>query len=64
MSHRQPIDWKVLATQFGNCSWAVIDGHVTVRSVVGSRTAKIAGLAAESLAGLLMWEMANEQQRC
>ena len=61
MAYRQPIDWKILGTPYGCCSWAVIDGSVTVRVPSGSRSAKIAGLSPESLAQLLMHELAFEQ---
>jgi hypothetical protein len=61
MAYRQPIDWKILGTPYGCCSWAVIDGSVTVRVPSGSRSAKIEGPSPESLAQLLMHELAFEQ---
>jgi hypothetical protein len=61
MAYRQPIDWKILGTSYGCCSWAVIDDSVMVRITDGSRSAKIASLPPEDLALLLMHELTFER---
>jgi len=40
------------------CSWAVVDGLLHVRSALGTKIADIGGLTPESLARLLLFEMA------
>jgi len=64
MARRAFVTWTRLGTQFGNCDWALIDGHITVRTATGSRTAKLAGQRPENLAALLAWQLANETVGC
>jgi hypothetical protein len=64
MAHRQAINWQILNTHFGPCSWALIDGSVHVRSAIGSRSAKLATMPPESVAALLMFQLHDSGTCC
>ena len=54
--------WHSLQCEYGNGSWAVIDGLLTVRTANGSKTTQLGNLSPESLARILMWELATDQR--
>lgn len=56
------VTWHSLHCEYGNGSWAVIDGLLTVRTANGSKTTQLGGMSPESLAQILMWELAAEPQ--
>ena len=58
---RQFVTWHTAQTPHGPCSWAVVDGLLHVRSALGTKIAVIGGLTPESLARLLIWEMARDR---
>jgi hypothetical protein len=62
MAQRQFVDWQTVHTQHGTGSWCVDGGMVTVRTANGSKSAQVGGLPPESLARLLMWELAHERE--
>ena len=56
------ITWHTLHTEYGSGSWAVIDGMLTVRTANGSKTAWLGGMSGETLATVLMRELAQERE--
>jgi hypothetical protein len=64
MAQRKAIDWQTLNTHFGPCSWALIDGHIHVRSSIGNRSAKMATMPPESVAALLMFQLHDKEPCC
>jgi hypothetical protein len=63
MAHREFVTWTTVATPYGNASWAVIDGVLKVRSAIGDKAKQLGGMPPETLARLLMLELANEDAR-
>jgi hypothetical protein len=63
-ARRQFITWPTLETPYGTGSWVMIDGLLHVRSAVGTKIAALGSLTPQSLARLLMWELANETECC
>jgi hypothetical protein len=57
---RKFVTWHTLRNEYGNGSWAVIDGMVTVRTPDGTKSAQIGGIPPEYLARVLMRELAAE----
>src|SRR5262249_45555769 len=47
--------------EYGNCSWAIIDNRVIVKSANGSKSARLDGTP-ESIVCVLMWQLFHEQQ--
>ena len=62
MARRSFVTWTYLTCEYGNGSWAVIDGLLTVRTPNGSKTTQLGGSSPESLARILMWELEIESQ--
>ena len=56
------VTWHSLKNEFGNGSWAVFDGMVTVRTPDGTKSAQIGGMPPEYLARVLMRELFYEQR--
>jgi len=61
MARREFVTWSTLATPYGSASWAVIDGVLKVNSALGSKATQLGGMPPQSLARLLMSELANEK---
>jgi hypothetical protein len=58
---RSFILWNDLKCEYGNGSWALIDGTVTLRTAHGKRSAPVDSLSPEALARMLMVEMAQDR---
>jgi hypothetical protein len=56
----RPAMWRTVETPHGNASWAVIDDMLYVRSVLGNKATPIGNSHPETLARLLMVELAQE----
>ena len=59
MSRRRTVHWHHLRTEYGNCSYAVVDGSVIVRTAAGTRTTQLGGSTGESLARMMMYELSD-----
>lgn len=56
------VEWHALHTDNGSGSWAVLPGMLTVRTANGTKTAWLGGMPGETLAGVLMRELAQERE--
>lgn len=55
---RQFTIWHNLKSEHGNCSWAVIDGRLVVKTCLGSKSMKLgANHSPEALARVMTWEI-------
>jgi len=55
---RKFIIWNNLKSEVGNCSWAVFDGQLVVKTHLGSKSMKFNGdHSPESLARIMTWEI-------
>ena len=59
---RQFIIWNTLHCEHGCGSWAVIDGTLTVLTADGSKSTHLGGMRAETLAKILMKELAQRRE--
>ena len=57
---RKFVTWNNLRNEYGNGSWCIDGGMVTVRTPDGSKSAQIGGMPPEYLAKVLMRELAAE----
>jgi hypothetical protein len=64
VARRQFITWSSLDTPYGPASRAVVDQTLQVRSALGSKATQLGGMPPQSLARLLIWELANEHECC
>lgn len=55
--------WTNLSCEYGSCSWAMIDGLLTVRTASGSKTTELGGHEPESLARILIREIERRRTR-
>ena len=58
----RPTIWRSIQTPDGNASWAVIDGVLYLRSMLGNKTTQVSNSDPEMLARRLMAELENEQK--
>ena len=58
----RPTIWRSIQTPHGNASWAVIDGVLYLRSMLGNKTTQVGNSDPEMLARCLMAELAKEQK--
>jgi hypothetical protein len=63
MSKRNFIVWHSMKNEYGNGSWALIDGLVTVRTADGSKTTQLGWMPPDFLASVLMREISRETAR-
>jgi hypothetical protein len=55
---RQFIVWNTLKSEHGNCSWAVLDGMLVVKTHLGTKSMKFDGdHSPEGLARVMTWEI-------
>ena len=54
------VTWHNTNTECGSGSWAVIDGVLVVRTPDGTNSAQLAGMTPESLARILIRELAGD----
>jgi hypothetical protein len=55
---RQFVIWNSLKSEHGNCSWAIVDGMLTVKTRHGSKRMKFDGdCSPEGLARVMTWEI-------
>jgi hypothetical protein len=52
-----------MGNEYGNGSWALIDGLVTVRTADGSKTTQLGWMPPDFLASILMREINRENAR-
>jgi hypothetical protein len=57
---RQFVVWNNLKSENGDCSWAIVDGMLTVKTCHGSKTIKFDGGSPEGIAKVLTWEIAAD----
>lgn len=60
---RRFVTWHNATTECGSGSWAVIDGTLIVRTPDGTKSAQLEGMAPETLARILIRELAGDP-RC
>jgi hypothetical protein len=54
-------EWHNIKTESGNCSYAVIDGTLIVRTPLGIKThAPFDGIQPERLAHVMLWEILSD----
>ena len=54
------VTWHNTTTECGSGSWAVIDGVLIVRTAYGTNSAQLEGMTPESLAQILIRELAGD----
>jgi hypothetical protein len=64
MRHRKSITWHTSQSEYGTGSWAVIDGMVFVRTAHGTKATQVGGSPPETIARLLIRELAGECRDC
>jgi len=58
MSRRKFIVWRNLRSDHGNCSWAIIDDTLVVKTRLGTATyPRFDGIDPEGLARVMTWEI-------
>jgi hypothetical protein len=60
----KPIVWHTHKSEWGTGSWAVIDGMVFVRTAHGTKATQLGGSPPETIAKLLIRELAGECRDC
>ena len=61
---RKFIVWHTSKSEWGSGSWAIIDGMVFVRTCDGQKATQLGGSPPETLARMLIRELANECRDC
>ena len=64
MRHRKSIERHTSKSEWGTGSWAVIDGMVFVRTAHGQKATQVGGSPPETIARLLIRELAGECRDC
>jgi hypothetical protein len=59
MAQRDFIVWHSLKNEHGNCSFAIIEGTLYVRTHLGSKCTQLGGMPPHTLATILMKEITN-----
>jgi hypothetical protein len=59
---RQWVIWNALKNEWGNCSWSVDDGILTVVTADGRKSTQLGDLSPEGLTRILMRELVIERQ--
>jgi hypothetical protein len=57
---RRDVVWTTTISEYGQGSWAIIDGMVFVRTCNGHRAAQLGGSNPEGLARILIRELAGD----
>jgi hypothetical protein len=60
---RKAVVWHLIRNEYGNGSWAVIDGLLTVRTCDGSKTTQLGSMPPDFLAWKMMQEIAADRRR-
>lgn len=63
MAKRDFIVWHSIRNEYGNGSWALINGLLTVRTADGSKTTQLGWMPPDFLAWKMMQEIAADQRR-
>jgi hypothetical protein len=56
---RKFVTWSNLKCEYGNGSWALIDGIVFVKTCNGSKATQLGGSTPEGIARILIYELAG-----